>query len=261
MVTTTEPRRSPEHRPTRRALLASAALMAPASLLPAIAAAAFVNRGQMDPDPHPAWFAEWRALIEWQDTTHTGGRDLEQFWQYHRTLELEELIGGTSARTLAGVAAQLRVADHWLGGSAYAGEDVDAAIGNALATVERLAGGVPVPVAPAVAAAPPGSDAALLALGCRLAAADDRSHRRWCALEDEGEIGSRDEPVIRAAVAEIHACIGEVGRLPARTPAGLLVKARIVRDEVTMGSTMCADEVARTLVADLERLAGEATRV
>ena len=59
----------------------------------------------------------------------------------------------------------------------------------------------------------------------------------------------------------MHACIEEAGRLPASTPAGLLVKARIVRDEVTMGSTMCADGVAESLVADLERLAGEARHV
>jgi hypothetical protein len=44
---------------TRRALLATAAV-APASFLPAIAAAA----GE-EPDPHPAWFAEWRALVDW----------------------------------------------------------------------------------------------------------------------------------------------------------------------------------------------------
>src|SRR4051812_18426324 len=89
MVTTTEPRRSPDFRPSRRTLLASAALVAPASLLPAIAAVA----AEQPVDPHPAWVAEWEALIEWQDTTHTGGRDLEQFPQYHRTLELEGMIG------------------------------------------------------------------------------------------------------------------------------------------------------------------------
>jgi hypothetical protein len=136
MASTAEPRRSPASRPSRRTLLASAALAAPASLLPAIAAVA----AGKESDPHPAWHAEWAALIEWQDTTPLGGRDLDQSPQCHRALELEELIGGTPARTLAGVAAQLRIADHWLGGSAYAGEDVDAAIGNALATVERLAG-------------------------------------------------------------------------------------------------------------------------
>src|SRR4051794_7856344 len=50
MTSTTGPRRSPEPRPTRRVLLASAALVAPATLLPAIAAAA---AGQ-EPDRHPA---------------------------------------------------------------------------------------------------------------------------------------------------------------------------------------------------------------
>src|SRR3954468_21859680 len=91
------PKADNAHTTSRRTLLASAALVAPAALLPAIAVAA-----EQPIDPHPAWLAEWQALIEWQDTTHTGGRDLEQFWQYHRTLELEELIGGTSARTLTG---------------------------------------------------------------------------------------------------------------------------------------------------------------
>src|SRR3954451_17653435 len=109
---------------SRRALLAGAA-STPVLALPAIAAVA----AEQPVDPHPAWLAEWRDLIEWQDTTRTGGRDLEQLLQDHRTLELEGMIGGTPARTLAGGAAQLRVADHWLGGSAYAGEDVDAAIG------------------------------------------------------------------------------------------------------------------------------------
>ena len=69
-------------------------------------------------------------------------------------------------------------------------------------------------------------------------------------------LGVADDPV-----AEVHACIKAAGRLPASTPAGLLVKARIVRDEVTMGSTLCADGVAESLVADLERLAGEARHV
>ena len=31
------------------------------------------------PDPHPAWFAEWEALVEWCDTTPLGGRDLQEF--------------------------------------------------------------------------------------------------------------------------------------------------------------------------------------
>ncbi len=50
---------------SRRTLLATAAMTAPAALLPAIAAAASVNNSQTAPDPHPAWFAERRALVDW----------------------------------------------------------------------------------------------------------------------------------------------------------------------------------------------------
>jgi hypothetical protein len=157
----TEPRRSPDFRPSRRTLLASAALVAPATLLPAIAAAASVDNPQTAPAP---------ALPE--------------------------------------------------------------------------------------------ADAALVELGRRMAAADARSDRRCRRLEAVGRsLDTSHDPVVRAAVAEVHACIGEAGRLPASTPAGLLVKARILRDEVTMGSTMCADGLAESLVADLERLAGEARHV
>src|SRR4051812_41840086 len=130
MASTTEPRRSPSSGPTRRALLASAARVAPASLLPAIAAAASVDNPQTAPDPHPAL---------------------------------------------------------------------------------------------------PEADAALVALGRRMAAADARSSRRCRRLEAVGRsLDVPHDPVVRAAVAEIHACIGEAGRLPACTPAGLLVKARIL---------------------------------
>src|SRR4051812_48391537 len=119
MASTTEPRRSPDFRLSRRTLLASAALVAPATLLPAIAAAA----GQ---DPTP-------ALSE--------------------------------------------------------------------------------------------ADAALVELGRRMAAADACSDRRSRRLEAVGRsLDVADDPVVRAAVAEVHACIEEAGRLPASTPAGLLTK-------------------------------------
>ena len=64
----------------------------------------------------------------------------------------------------------------------------------------------------------------------------------------------RDMPVsARLAKARVRS-------RPARR-RGLLVKARIVRDEVLVGATLCADGVAESLVADLERLAGEARHV
>ena len=92
----------------------------------------------------------------------------------------------------------------------------------------------------------------------QILAAPAVGHRRWPFLIGKVDDSEAPGAVTDDPVAEVHACIGEVGRLPALTPAGLLVKARIVRDEVTVGLTMRADEVARTLVADLERLAGEA---
>jgi tetratricopeptide (TPR) repeat protein len=99
-------------------------------------------------------------------------------------------------------------------------------------------------------------DAELIELGRRIAAADERSDRRWRELEAEGgALAASDDPTVRAAVAEVHACIEAAGRLSAHTPAGLLVKARILHGEVLAGSTGCADDVAESLVADLERLA------
>src|SRR5689334_5125047 len=104
------PKADMHHTTSRRALLAGAALVAPAALLPAIAAAAEVPRlpnstaGQA-PDPHPAWFAEWKTYLNWCNTADVGGRELVEFPQWHRLDELEGLIHGTPPRTLAGVAA------------------------------------------------------------------------------------------------------------------------------------------------------------
>ena len=135
MVTTTEPRRSPDFRPSRRTLLASAALVAPATLLPAIAAAA------EDPDPHPAWFAEWRACLDHMNGPAGAAVDaLAELPEWDRMDELEGLIGATPARTPAGVLAQLRIIAHWQGELSGLSDDERAAIENAIATLERLAG-------------------------------------------------------------------------------------------------------------------------
>ena len=60
----TDTRPASSVRPTRRALLARAAA-APALALPAVALAASGEVPQMAPDPHPAWFAEWRASVDY----------------------------------------------------------------------------------------------------------------------------------------------------------------------------------------------------
>jgi hypothetical protein len=136
MVTVTEPRRSPSSGTTRRTLLASAALVAPASLLPAIAAAA----GE-EPDPHLAWHAEWQACLAYMDGP--AGRlvdGLDELPEWHRALELEDLIGRTPARTLTGVLLQLRVIARWQGELSGLTDREKAGLANAIAALERLAG-------------------------------------------------------------------------------------------------------------------------
>jgi hypothetical protein len=91
-------------------------------------------------DPHPAWYAEWNSKLDWCNAPGcAGGRDLIEVPQWHGVLELEELIGTTPATTLTGAAAQLKVLHHWCAKS-LPGDDMEAALENALATVERLAG-------------------------------------------------------------------------------------------------------------------------
>src|SRR5689334_8399124 len=131
-MTDTHP--APERRPSRRALLAGAA-SAPVLALPAVAAAA----GQA-PDPHPAWFAEWRATV---DSFNAPGAVFEDDGpQYRRILELEELAAETPARTVAGAAAQVRLARAFIEqyGSLGDGVNDEAMLANALVTLDRLAG-------------------------------------------------------------------------------------------------------------------------
>ena len=83
---------------SRRTLLASAALVAPVSLLLAIAAAA-----EQKPDPHLAWWAEIEAL-DARDGVVTGRTDEEIEAETDPMCALEDLIGSTPSRTLAGAA-------------------------------------------------------------------------------------------------------------------------------------------------------------
>jgi hypothetical protein len=92
-------------------------------------------------DPHPAWLVEWQALVDWCNGPESGARELEEFPQYHRTLELEDLIGATPTTTLAGASAQLRLMRYWCTPDSMPNETLNAALENAMATVERLAGG------------------------------------------------------------------------------------------------------------------------
>lgn len=114
-------------RHTRRRLLvgaASAALAAFAvAVLPA-AAEAVTQTGYAEPDPHPTWHAEWRALVNWMDGPACPHQDLdEDVPEWARSVELEDLIIATPARSAAGVVAQLRLIVHYAPGHDWRGRE------------------------------------------------------------------------------------------------------------------------------------------
>jgi hypothetical protein len=119
----------------RRAMLGRLATGAAVAAMPAAALAG-------EPDPHLAWFAEWKTLLAWCNTPGvTGGRDLAEFSQWHRVEELEDLIEETPATSMAGACAQLALVHYMLTEVGSHNEDDVTALQNALATLERLAGG------------------------------------------------------------------------------------------------------------------------
>jgi hypothetical protein len=137
MATTIVSFRLPSGQDTsRRALLQGAGHTAGAALALGLPAAIAGEAA----DPHPAWYAEWRAAIDYMDGPATRGVSvLSDLPIYHRALELEDLIGGTPAQTLAGALCQLRMLRHWCTPASMPNETLDAALGNALATAEQLA--------------------------------------------------------------------------------------------------------------------------
>ena len=135
MATTIAPFRSPSGQATsRRTALARIAAVSVATV-PAVAIAG-------EADPHPAWFAEWRAAVDFMNgpvSEEVG--ELSDLPIWHRAIELEELIGGTPARTLAGTLCQLRMMCQWCTPESLPNDACAAALENALATIEQLAGG------------------------------------------------------------------------------------------------------------------------
>ena len=91
-------------------------------------------------DPHPAWYAEWQRVLDWCNGPAPGDRDLADCPEWHRSLELEELIGSTLARTPAGALCQLRMMRQWCTKESLPSDACDSALSNAMATVERLTG-------------------------------------------------------------------------------------------------------------------------
>lgn len=196
-----------EHTPTtsRRAMtarLAAADLAAGACAGTATALAA--ETGQ---DPHPAWEREAAAL---RAQASAPGLDITAAEAaLDRLFHLRDLIAATPARTLAGAAAQIRLAlDADEGGSAP-GECELLALKNALTTLAALdpSAAAPPPVAPPSAPAP-----AIPALLARWAEAE--LHADAVTDEERGEASD--------AVSDI---LWEIAGTPARSASDLAIKA------------------------------------
>jgi hypothetical protein len=97
----------------------------------------------MAEDPHVAWGAERRSLMDWLGGDNLGGRDREDTTEGQRMFELEELICRTPATTIAGVGVQAMVTFEFESGvTSYEGEGLTSVVvRNVHATLERLAGG------------------------------------------------------------------------------------------------------------------------
>lgn len=92
-------------------------------------------------DPHHAWLEEWRVLLAWCNGPGPGARDVQEFPQWHRLLELEDLIGDTPSATLAGAMTQLRFAAESIDEYHTLEERGLEAFERGLETLERLLAG------------------------------------------------------------------------------------------------------------------------
>lgn len=115
---------------SRRAMLGGMVTAAPAVALAAVPASA------ADADPHPAWAAEAARLRSLYD----GADDATADQLGERICDLEILIAETPAATLAGAREQLAVVNGLMGDDEAPCTLDHAAVRNALATLNRLAG-------------------------------------------------------------------------------------------------------------------------
>lgn len=137
MANVTVPLNTPTEQPTRRSVIGTMA----ASILgggTAAAAARLAVAGETD--PHIEW---WRQSIVIRDRINAEDHtDAVCDALGDKMYALDDLIAETPAQTLAGVCAQLSLAHYcaetWEGDR---NEPVEMALRNAVATLERLAGG------------------------------------------------------------------------------------------------------------------------
>ena len=121
----------------RRDLLGRVAFASAAGIL-----AAPVPLVAAEVDPHVAWGAEWRAVLDYCNGPGPGDANLEDTPEGQRMFELQELIAETPAATLPGVAAQLALVMEFQ--DPYPDEDAESqdlvALRNMRDTLWRLTG-------------------------------------------------------------------------------------------------------------------------
>ncbi len=140
MAQTTVPSSTPSEQPTRRSALAT---MAAGILGGGTVAVVATMAAASQADPHLAWHNEAMRLIDLVNGPERPGvTDADVEAELDRSGDLFDLIAETPAATLAGVCAQLGLAHYcaatWEGDR---NEPVEMALRNAVATLERLAGG------------------------------------------------------------------------------------------------------------------------
>ena len=123
MAQTTVPSNTPTEQPTRRSLMASVAATGVLGSMPALAGT----------DPHLAWERRLELLRAATADKEAGPLDDELY-------ALEERIAETPAGSMAGVLVQLRLARRAVLDQVW-DESSEAALLNAFAALERLAGG------------------------------------------------------------------------------------------------------------------------
>lgn len=123
MATTSDTLRTSSEQPTRRGLMASVAATGVLGSTPALAGS----------DPHLAWERRLELLRAATADKEAGPLDDELY-------ALEERIAETPARSMAGVLVQLRLARRAVLDQVW-DESSEAALLNAFAALERLAGG------------------------------------------------------------------------------------------------------------------------
>lgn len=244
MATTTVPLCTPTIQPTRRTLLGALAAAPLATAPAALAAATEIN-------PHVAWGAEWRAVLDYCNGPGPHDADLEDTPEGQRMFELQELIAETPATTLPGVAAQLALVLEYRDAhpdEEAVGQDL-VALRNMRDTVADLTGG---------------DSSVFRSTPVRVTEADPHgaSEREARAIEARANARGMEEDAGDALVQEAYAIEDRIGAARAQTLAGVAVQLRLIQRYLDLNDGIsnsgCEVDACRNALATVRQLRGRA---